>query len=288
MDVEAVPILQRGWNCWRIERADRVALIVDAADYFAAAKAAIRQARHMVMLIGWQFDLRIKLEPDRADAEPPDELGKFLKAVAAERPELRIHILPWDAAMLATLARQVVPFLALELVWHHRIHFRLDGDHPAGTCHHQTIIVVDDALALCGGIDMTADRWDTRENRDGNPCRVRPDGSPYEPVHDATGRGDRRRHASDPHGLRPRGVARRSRGPGPGREVPPPRAQRLGEPAGVHPWNGARRAVAFGLVFGFGGVLLAAPLTVVAFVAVKKLWVRETLGEDTEIPGEDA
>ena len=44
--------------------------------------------------------------------------------------------------------------------------------------------------------------------------------------------------------------------------------------------------VAFGLVFGFVGVLLAAPLTVVAFVAVKKLWVRDALGEETEVPGE--
>jgi predicted PurR-regulated permease PerM len=45
--------------------------------------------------------------------------------------------------------------------------------------------------------------------------------------------------------------------------------------------------VAFGLLFGLAGVLLAAPLTVVAFVAVKKLWVREALGEDTKVPGED-
>jgi phospholipase D1/2 len=33
---------------------------------------------------------------------------------------------------------------------------------------------------------MTTDRWDTREHRDGDPCRVRPDGSPYQPFHDAT------------------------------------------------------------------------------------------------------
>lgn len=46
--------------------------------------------------------------------------------------------------------------------------------------------------------------------------------------------------------------------------------------------------VAFGLVFGPLGVLFAAPLAVVAFVAVKRLWVREALGEDTDVPGEDA
>lgn len=44
--------------------------------------------------------------------------------------------------------------------------------------------------------------------------------------------------------------------------------------------------VAFGVLFGIRGVLLAAPLTVVSFVAVKKLYVRDTLGEQTAIPGE--
>ena len=33
---------------------------------------------------------------------------------------------------------------------------------------------------------MTDDRWDTRAHRDGDPCRVRPDGTPYQPFHDTT------------------------------------------------------------------------------------------------------
>lgn len=44
--------------------------------------------------------------------------------------------------------------------------------------------------------------------------------------------------------------------------------------------------VAFGLLFGILGVVFAAPLTVVFFVAVKKLYIRETLGERTKVPGE--
>jgi predicted PurR-regulated permease PerM len=46
--------------------------------------------------------------------------------------------------------------------------------------------------------------------------------------------------------------------------------------------------VAFGLLFGVLGLILAAPLTVVAYVAAKKLYVRETLGEPTPVPGEKA
>ena len=46
--------------------------------------------------------------------------------------------------------------------------------------------------------------------------------------------------------------------------------------------------VAVGLLFGLPGVVLAAPITVVAFVLVKKLYVRQTLGQQTEVPGETA
>jgi predicted PurR-regulated permease PerM len=44
--------------------------------------------------------------------------------------------------------------------------------------------------------------------------------------------------------------------------------------------------VTAGVAFGPMGVILAAPLTVLAYVAVKKLYVREALGEDTRVPGE--
>jgi predicted PurR-regulated permease PerM len=46
--------------------------------------------------------------------------------------------------------------------------------------------------------------------------------------------------------------------------------------------------LAFATVFGPVGLVLAVPLTVVFYVLVKKLYVRETLGEPTHVPGEDA
>ena len=45
--------------------------------------------------------------------------------------------------------------------------------------------------------------------------------------------------------------------------------------------------LAFGALFGLPGLLLATPLTVVAFVAVKELYLRQTLGEPVSVPGED-
>jgi len=37
--------------------------------------------------------------------------------------------------------------------------------------------------------------------------------------------------------------------------------------------------VLFSLVFGVAGLILAAPLTIVAMIAVQKFWVEHTLGE---------
>lgn len=45
--------------------------------------------------------------------------------------------------------------------------------------------------------------------------------------------------------------------------------------------------LAFGLLFGFIGILLAAPMAVVTYVLVKRLYVIEALDTPTPIPGED-
>ena len=45
---------------------------------------------------------------------------------------------------------------------------------------------------------------------------------------------------------------------------------------------------AIGSLFGILGVVFAAPIVVVIFVAVQKLYVREALNEPTTLPGETA
>jgi phosphatidylserine/phosphatidylglycerophosphate/cardiolipin synthase-like enzyme len=69
---------------------------------------------------------------------------------------------------------------------HRQIHLKFDSAHPLGCSHHQKIVVIDDALAVCGGIDMTDRRWDTREHLEQDPRRKRPGGSAYGPWHDMT------------------------------------------------------------------------------------------------------
>jgi phosphatidylserine/phosphatidylglycerophosphate/cardiolipin synthase-like enzyme len=173
--------LETGRNCWRIERASRASVIVDAADYFAAAREAMLAAEHRIMLIGWDFDARIKLGPDEAM-----KLGDFVLWLVNRRPGLEVYLLRWDMGALKTLFRGATILSLVRWLLHKRIHAKLDGVHPTGGSHHQKIVVIDECFAFCGGIDMTGDRWDTRDHKDADPLRVRPNGKPYDPWHDAT------------------------------------------------------------------------------------------------------
>jgi phospholipase D1/2 len=182
-----VQVLQPGQTCWRIEQADRVSLIVDAADYFRAARSAMLKAQHSILMIGWDFDTRIDLDPDDEAEAHPRHLGAFLTWLADSRPDLRINILKWDLGTVKALWRGTTLFRVAQWTLHERIAFKLDGAHPPGAAHHHKIVVIDDAVAFCGGIDMTGDRWDTSEHRDDDPRRRRPfTRRAYGPWHDAT------------------------------------------------------------------------------------------------------
>ena len=173
-----------GDNCWRVERATRGSVIVDAEDYFRVARTAMREARQRIMLVGWDFDARIALGD--ADDGGPDTVGEFILWLVQRNPELDIYLLRWNMGAVKTLFRGRTWFTVLRWMRHPRIHTKLDGAHPAAGSHHQKIVVIDDCFAFCGGIDMTAARWDTRAHADDDPGRVWPHGGPYAPWHDAT------------------------------------------------------------------------------------------------------
>lgn len=229
-DDRALRILVPGETCWRIERAHRLSVIVDAADYFATIRTAVAQARHVVMLIGWDFDTRIMLDPRDSSGEVPNRLGRFLNWVVKRRPELRVYVLKWDLGMLQSLGRGSTPLMVLDWMTSSRIRFKLDHAHPMSATHHQKIVVIDDALAFCGGIDMTADRWDTRAHLDADPHRVRPTTRRrYGPWHDVT-------TAVDGDAARALGELARDRWKrATGEDIPPAPAVEHAWPAGLDP-----------------------------------------------------
>ena len=177
--------MQVGTECWRVERADRMAVIVDAEDYFRTARVAMLAAKRRILLIGWDFDARISLEPGVDRPGEPDMLGDFMLWLVEREPQLEIFVLRWDTGAIKSLFRGKTVLTMMKWMRHKRIHTKLDGHHPTGGSHHQKIVIIDDALAFCGGIDMTGDRWDTRDHRDDEPHRRQPSGKPYKPWHDA-------------------------------------------------------------------------------------------------------
>ena len=179
-------ILAEGETCWRIARADRFSVIIDAADFFRLAKQAMLKARRSIYLIGWDFDTRIRLEPGNEAAQRPDKLGRFLTDLARRNEALDVRILKWDIGVLSSLTRGETPFYMLRWLLNPRIHLKLDGAHPPMAAHHMKLLVIDDRVAFCGGIDMTTCRWDTREHREKDPARRSPLGFQEAPWHDAT------------------------------------------------------------------------------------------------------
>lgn len=172
---------------WRVARATRAAVVIDADDYFRAARQAMLKARHQILLIGWDFDARITLDFDGDHPEAPATVGDFIGWLVDRTPGLNVHILRWDKGALKTLLRgRTLWTLTKWRFGKRRIHLKLDAHHPVAASHHQKIVVIDDRIAFCGGIDMTAERWDTRDHADDDPHRVSPTGTPYKPWHDAT------------------------------------------------------------------------------------------------------
>ncbi|MFL6797345.1 MAG: VTT domain-containing protein [Xanthobacteraceae bacterium] len=182
----APKILQPGHNTWRVACAARAAVLTDAGQYFRALRESLRTARSSVFILGWDIDSRMRLvgEDGRTGDELPEELGPFLKALVERRPDLVINILVWDYSILYAPERQLFPAASFQWQTPSRVRFCLDDNLPLGASHHQKIVVIDDAVAFCGGLDLTSRRWDTRDHDADDPRRVDVGGKPYPPFHD--------------------------------------------------------------------------------------------------------
>jgi phosphatidylserine/phosphatidylglycerophosphate/cardiolipin synthase-like enzyme/uncharacterized membrane protein YdjX (TVP38/TMEM64 family) len=171
-------LLSENRNCWRLTRADRAALLIDGAAYFAALEQALRQARRSVFIVGWDIRSEVSLDPG-GTATP---LNRFLTQLVRERRELTIRILVWDWTVLFTLDREFLPRLQFQTA--KRLRFEFDSHHPTGGCQHEKLVVVDGGLAFCGGIDLSAGRWDLPEHRPDEPRRSLPRSAEQRPFHD--------------------------------------------------------------------------------------------------------
>lgn len=176
---------------WRYARASRAHVVIDAAAYFTLMQEALLQARQRVLLIGWDFDTRMRIGSGRRwwhgikRETWPARLGAFLVWLTKRDPLLDIRVLKWSFGALKFVFRGSMWLDLLRWWLAPRITFKFDSAHPLGCSHHEKIVVLDDSFAVCGGIDMTADRWDTPEHIHEDPRRRRPFGTRlYGPWHD--------------------------------------------------------------------------------------------------------
>lgn len=180
---EPLRLARPGINCWTIARADSAAVVVDAADYFSLLEDMMRGARRRIMFLGWDFDTRIILNPERPGAPT---LGELVVDLVKANPKLEVDVLRWNVGAYRSFFRGRMMLDLLKWQLAPRIKLRFDSAHPIGCSQHEKIVVIDDCLAVCGGIDTTSARWDVRGHPAADPRRTGPDGKRYKPWHDAT------------------------------------------------------------------------------------------------------
>lgn len=161
-------------------------MLNDAAEYFAALRAALLLAERQVEIIGWDIHSQTCLVGPSGEADDgfPIALGPFLKTLVTAKPALQVNILSWNFAALYATEREWNSLDKFTAGSEGRIRFCLDDSLPLGSAQHQKIVVIDNAVAFSGGLDLTVRRWDTSAHRADEPLRVDQDGKPYAPFHD--------------------------------------------------------------------------------------------------------
>ena len=181
---EPLSILRPGHNAFAVAHAERVALLVDAESYFRAFYQAALRARRSITILGWDFNSQTPLHFDPVpEGGPPALLGDFLNYLVRRRRGLHVNVLNWDYPMVFGADREFPPLYGFGWRPSRRVRLRYDDTHPVAGSQHQKIVLIDDAVAFVGGIDLTVRRWDSSEHRPDDPRRVAY-GKPYPPFHD--------------------------------------------------------------------------------------------------------
>jgi phospholipase D1/2 len=183
MAADAPSLFQPGRNCYRAAHALRAAPLIDGEAYFRAFAHAALRATQSIVLVAWDFHSQTRLHLDEEGV--PDLLGDFLNFLVRRNRRLRIFILAWDYPLVFGRGRE--PPAGSDGGWqpHRRISFHYDSSSSLGAAHHQKIVVIDGAVAFCGGVDLTLGRWDTTLHSSADPRRTDVgETEPYGPVHD--------------------------------------------------------------------------------------------------------
>ncbi|MGH2805690.1 MAG: phospholipase D-like domain-containing protein [Actinomycetota bacterium] len=139
-----------------------IEVLVDGADAFPKLIEEMRAAKSHIYYAGWMLTLSFQL----TRGEQPLVARDFL-AELAENVEVRVLL--WGGAPLPGFHpnRSDVRDWADELSNGTKVKVGLDTKERPLHCHHEKLVVIDDAVAFVGGLDMTTfggDRYDTPDH----------------------------------------------------------------------------------------------------------------------------
>src|SRR5262245_31241158 len=178
-------LLIEGNTCWRRAHAERVAVLIDAASYFEALRSSLLAAQRSVLILGWELHSRTRLEGARKPTDgAPVELGKLLRFLLKRRKDLELKILLWNHPVVYSVHRELFPRWIFWPRESQRVEIVLDSHLPAGASHHEKLVIIDDEVAYCGGVDLTVRRWDIAAHHPAEPRRRDNAHKPYVPLHD--------------------------------------------------------------------------------------------------------
>ncbi|MGE0171202.1 MAG: VTT domain-containing protein [Oligoflexales bacterium] len=176
-------VFDEGRNCWQSLRTDQLGFLIDGEAYFSAVAKAFLDAKHTIFILAWDIHSSTVLKIPGTDRQMT--LVQLLAEICERRPQLRVYILAWDFfSPIYSFEREPLQRVRFGLLRKKRINFLFDHHHPIIGCLHQKVVVVDDSIAFCGGLDITVHRWDTTEHDPLSNERTTPDGRPYPPFHD--------------------------------------------------------------------------------------------------------
>lgn len=187
------PLFKPGRNCWRVETASHASMLIDCANYYRAVYDAISKAKHSIFILGWDIDSRIDLlrGDDALNAKYPVRFFDLIQAKARENPFLKIYLNRWDFSIFFASQRECLSALKWRLKSPPNVYYCFDAILPVSACHHQKVVVVDDEVAFCGGMDIALFRWDIRHHQPDDDRRTDPGGMnnlirrvPFGPYHD--------------------------------------------------------------------------------------------------------
>src|SRR4051812_22590371 len=134
-------------------------VLIDGENALPAMAEAIHNAQRHVHICSWN------LEPD---FDPGPRAASPVRELLAETAErVPVRVLVWAGAPVPVFQprRGAVRAARERLIKGTKVQCELDAHGRMMHCHHEKLVIVDDAVAFVGGIDLTSlagDRYDSK------------------------------------------------------------------------------------------------------------------------------